>query len=686
MAHQWMSSPWNPHALCRLVVTHLADCDKDGAAAIEGGRTATLPQKDALLRRLLKTASAPRPKRRLADSPNPNACMNRTTRILILAMACLLFTANQGESDRDTGHFRTDTDRFLEEVRERLQTRIEQRFGGEGFMCRGEPICGIRSIPLFYEARGYAPAWFNGQGLRPAALAMARAIREAPEEGLSAADYHLMPIEQLMAEIDPVSFPSDLQKAGLWADLDLLLSDGFLLLAAHLAGGRVDPETLHPDWIGSPAGIDISALLDASTGDTPIDSILEDLKPNHSGYAELRLALQQMRQSAVRGGWPQVMDGPKLQPLERDPRVPDLRLRLQLSGDLTQENAMDPPEETQKELAKAASEDPAVETQELANEPPPENDDLFGIEMSQALMRFQSRHGLETDGILGRRTLAALNVTAEERARQIELNLERWRWMPSDLGRRHIMVNTADFRLSVVEDGRTVLEMPVVVGRPARRTPVFSALMTYMVLNPSWTVPHTIAVEDILPRLKAGENYLQEHAIHLFSGWNGDAVELDPQTVDWSHYSKRRFPFQLRQDPGPRNALGDFKFMFPNKFAVYLHDTPQRNLFKKVQRDFSSGCIRVENAPALAAYLLRDNSGWSEARLRAAIRNDAGERVIIIRNPLPVHLVYQTSWVDRDRRLHFRNDIYGRDKALDAALRQRAASAASVTVKDMAMK
>ena len=586
---------------------------------------------------------------RTADVNWTYADMNRLSKPLLLAMACLLLAANLARSDSNDDQI-PNAAPFLHEVQEQLRTRIERRFGSQGFVCHGEPICAIQSIPMFYEARGYAPAWFNSEGLRPAALAMVRAARQAPDDGLTAAVYHLAAIDRLLTEIIPLPFPPDSDRGALWADLDLLLSDSFLLLASHLAAGRVNPETLHPDWIGAPSGIDLLALLHASTGDTPIDAILEDLQPSHIGYAELRLALQQMRQAAAEGGWPRIEEGPKLQAFERDPRVHQLRLRLQISGDWEERGTI-------------------------------EDGAFFSTELAQSLVRFQARHGLDPDGVLGRQTLSALNVTAEERVRQIELNLERWRWLPTALGRRHVIVNTADFRLEVVEDGWTVLEMPVVVGRPARRTPVFSAEMTYMVLNPFWYVPHTIAVEDILPRLKAGENYLQENAIHVFNGWNGDAVELDPQSIDWNRYSKRRFPFQLRQDPGTQNALGYFKFMFPNKFAVYLHDTPQRNLFKKVQRDFSSGCIRVENAPALAAYLLKDNPGWSEGRLRAAIRENR-ERVIIIRNPLPVHLVYQTSWVDRDRRLHFRNDIYGLDKALDDALRQYSATS-STAVKDM---
>jgi murein L,D-transpeptidase YcbB/YkuD len=555
----------------------------------------------------------------------------------MLAIAVLIFLFSADANAQTSGNS------FYEDVKGKIKIRLEQRFGSEGFVCHGVTIVGIQTIPNFYENRNYTPAWFDERAHRPKVYAMIQAIRNASGDGLTPSDYHLSAIEELLALIEYSPFPPSADQIERWADLDLILSDSLLLLGSHLFTGRVNPETLHPDWIVAQPVMDLMALLNGSNGENKIEALLNALRPSNGGYAELRSALERMRIVVAEGGWPPVAEGPKLEPNRHDQRVPVLRRRLSISGDLT--------------AAESVS-----------------DSDFYDEDLAQAVRRFQTRHGIEPDGVIGQRTIMALNVTAEQRVRQIELNLERMRWLPKDLGSRHIAVNTADFRLEVIEKGRPVLEMPVVVGRPARRTPIFSAQMTYLVLNPFWSVPHTIATEDILPRLKAGENYLEEHNIQIFEGWDDGSVELDPKTIDWHQYSKRRFPFQLRQNPGPQNSLGQIKFMFPNKFSVYLHDTPQRSLFKKVQRDFSSGCIRVQNAPALAEYLLRDNPGWTEARLKSAIQEGGSERVIVIRNPLPVHLLYLTSWVDRQEVLNFRNDIYDRDPILDSALQQHRAT------------
>lgn len=243
------------------------------------------------------------------------------------------------------------------------------------------------------------------------------------------------------------------------------------------------------------------------------------------------------------------------------------------------------------------------------------------------------------------------------------------------------MVNTADFTLKTVDNGLENFRMRVVVGRPARRSPVFSANMTYMVANPYWNVPTTIAVEDILPELQKDPAYLTQRGIRVFRSWENDAEELDPATIDWSVYHADRFPFRLRQDPGPNNALGRIKFMFPNQFAVYLHDTPNRSLFKRVQRDFSSGCIRVESPALLAEFILEGDTRWNMEQLRELL-DKKETQVVRLSRPIPIHLLYMTAWVDEAGELHFRDDIYDRDHDLAQALSQRRPN----TVPDFALR
>jgi len=294
--------------------------------------------------------------------------------------------------------------------------------------------------------------------------------------------------------------------------------------------------------------------------------------------------------------------------------------------------------------------------------------DLFDEPLEHAVTKFQRRHGLTADGVVSPATRAELNVRVERRVEQLELNLERWRWLPKDLGRRHIIVNIAAYELEVVEDEMVVLAMRVVVGRPFNRTPVLSDTMRYIVLNPYWHVPQSIAAAELLPKVRRDPTYLARYKVRVFPNSGPDAPEVDPTMVDWSAVTPSHFAFRLRQDPGPLNALGRVKFMFLNKFNVYLHDTPARPLFEESQRDFSHGCIRIQQPIELAAYLLRQDPRWSRDALVRAL-GDAVDQSVPLPEPMPIHLLYWTAWADGDGTIEFRRDIHGRDAPLLTALR-----------------
>ncbi len=282
------------------------------------------------------------------------------------------------------------------------------------------------------------------------------------------------------------------------------------------------------------------------------------------------------------------------------------------------------------------------------------------------MRRFQKWHGLAVDGVVGPATLAALNVSVEKRIRQIEVNLERWRWLPQELGARHILVNIAGFELNVIENGQPVMTMRVVMGKEERPTPVFSGALTYLVVCPYWQVPSTIAVKDKLPQIRKDPGYLTRKKIKVFQG--GEAI--NPRTINWSEVTAKNFNYRFRQDPGPKNALGRVKFVFPNPFSVILHDTPDRELFTRNVRTFSSGCIRVEKPIELAEYVMHGDPQWTREKILATI-NKWVERTVWLPEPIPVHLLYFTAWVDAEGMTHFRDDIYGRDKRLDEALRKK---------------
>lgn len=326
-------------------------------------------------------------------------------------------------------------------------------------------------------------------------------------------------------------------------------------------------------------------------------------------------ALAKLADIARKGGWPVIGNGFNLQNGMRHRRVYALRQRLMLSGDY----------------------DPLDINSEK----------LFDEKLADAVLRFQLRHGLEVDGIVGPKTLAAMNVPVESRLRQIKANMERWRWIPHNLGRRHILVNIADFTLKVYENSQKVLESRVVVGKPHRSTPVFSDSVEYLVLNPYWYLPETIIVEDVAPNMIANPDYLARKRIKVFAVGSNEKQELDTAAIDWAGISKENLPYKLRQEPGPLNALGRVKIMFPNKFSIYLHDTPRQELFQKTSRDFSSGCIRVENPVELVSYLLGNDPLWSVENILASMESGEGQGVTLPEQ-IPIHILYWTAWADEE--------------------------------------
>lgn len=516
---------------------------------------------------------------------------------------------------------------------------VLDREGVPRFVLGREMLLNADLLPGFYRTRGYAPAWVDDHGLTVAGRQLLDLLRSADVEGLCPEEYHLAQIEPL------VELEADYRRYGILFDpvymarLDLLLTDAFLLYAAHLVEGRVDPTEVHEGWRARPRRFDLARLLSHALIGDQVGPVLADLAPPHQGYLLLREELERYRRISALGGWPAIPAGPVLRAGDTDPRLPWLRLRLLAGGDLLEHDAA--------------------------------GGELFDKETATALVRFQHRHGLDGDGVLGPKTLAALNVPVEARIRQIELNLERWRWLPKDLGERHILVNIAGFQLTVVEGEQTVMTMPVVVGTAYRKTPVFSARVNHLVFAPYWNVPPTILREDKLPKIKADPGYVQRQHFEIVHGTEEQPTFLDPWKIPWRRVTAATFPGQLRQKPGPWNPLGRVKFMFPNAFDVYLHDTPEKHLFGRDARSFSSGCIRIQRPLDLARYLLKAQ-GWGRNRILAAMARSTPLRVDLIRS-IPVHVLYWTAWVDSEGILQFRDDIYLRDLDLDRALNRRRA-------------
>jgi murein L,D-transpeptidase YcbB/YkuD len=297
--------------------------------------------------------------------------------------------------------------------------------------------------------------------------------------------------------------------------------------------------------------------------------------------------------------------------------------------------------------------------------------DAYDDSLVAAVRQFQATHGLNADGIVGRATLVALNVPAADRIRAMELNLERWRWLPRHLGESYVMVNTAAFAVELVNRDHAVQTMRAIVGRPDWPTPIVSARITELVLSPTWEIPKPIALAEVLPLVRRDPRYLAREHITVSRDSDGVMRDVDPLTVDWAAITDSTFGLSLTQAPGGHNPLGGIKFVFRNRFGVRIHDTPTPSLFAEQIRTFSHGCIRVEHAAELAAALLQDSRRWPLDSVRARMHQPHPETVPLPR-ATPVHVSYWTVWVDHDGTVEFRDDVYGWDSRLSAALAARA--------------
>jgi len=484
-------------------------------------------------------------------------------------------------------------------------------------------------LSQFYEGRGFRPAWSDDYGPSPDVEDFLEVIRSAYREGLNLQDYHLNKIEAVLSDLYASQIGLGTHDAVKLADLDLILTQAFFLYASHLVDGRVDHRNIYPDWVVNQGSVDLKAILSEALDSGDMQKTLADLAPRYPGYVRLKEKLMEYQAIAESGGWPHVPDGPKLLKGSRGKRVAILRQRLIASGD----------------LASMAQENPVI----------------FDHDVEMAIRKFQKRHGLKDDGKVGKLTLKVINVPLETRIRQIALNMDRLRWLSYDMGQNYIFVNVADFSLEVMEDELPVMSMRIIAGKDEQRSCVLSAKMTYLELNPFWRVPDSIATKEILPQIKKNPGYLAQKTIKVFKDWSDNAKEIDPMLVNWSRVRASNLGYKFRQEPGPLNPLGRIKFIFPNECEIYLHDTPARHLFGRTRRDFSHGCIRVEKPIELATYLLRNKETWIQKKILAEIKK--GKRqVVMLPEPVNVHIFYGTVWVDREGVLQFRNDIYHADE------------------------
>jgi murein L,D-transpeptidase YcbB/YkuD len=499
---------------------------------------------------------------------------------------------------------------------DRIVTAIQQQLDVQNRVT-SMPELDWERLREFYTSNDYYPVWVDIKGPLPKASVLRKILQNAAAEGLEPQTYR----SEMLDNIWPSRLPENM------AQLDLLLTDALLAYSVDVSYGRFDPKDIDPLWHIARPTLDAMALLRSIIANEDMRAALQALPPSHAGYKRLRAALARYQAMEEKGGWPPLAAGPLLEFGAYHREVAFLRHRLRIEGDL-----------------------------ELR---PIRDEEFFDRPVEHAVERFQVRYGLKMDGIVGPSTRDAMNVPVSKRIEQIKLNMERWRWLPRHLGQRYIMVNTAGFELAAFENRQPQFTMWVIIGTPERQTPVLNGMMHTVVFNPYWTIPATIAVEELIPQQRRNPNFLSKRGIRVYT----NNMEIDPHNVDWSKVNKNHLPYILRQDPGPRNPLGRIKFLFSNQYQIYLHDTPAQRLFNNTTRAFSHGCVRVEDPVRLANFLLGNNTGWDQDKIAQLMAADHSVEVPVpVKQPVPIYLVYWTAWVAEDGGVFFRPDIYERDK------------------------
>lgn len=528
----------------------------------------------------------------------------RLTRWLVLSALGLVLASSAGADSLGSSQ------EVLRQAVERLEVEGAFDFGDTR-------LAATRLIPVLYERLGFQLAWTRSEMLEE----LLSAVRGAAGHGLDPRDYHLAAIESRLARGDWESVDPAVR-----VDLDLLLTDSLARLVFTLHFGKLNPTQLDPEWNLSRTfeGIDAVKLFEDVLRSGEIQQVVDQAAPQGAYYSRLLPALAEYRAIEAAGGWPIVEDGPALELDVVDSRVPTLRRRLVAVGDLD-----------------AGPEDSA---------------ERYDKTLEAAVIAFQTRHGIDSDGIVGTQTLGELNVPVEHRVDQLRASLERARWVFRDLVDDLLVVDIAGFELHLFRQGAEIWTTPVQVGLPYHSTPIFKSQMTYLVFNPTWTVPPGILRRETLPKVRKDPTYLATENMSVVAA-SGQLI--DPDTLDLDG----PFPYTIRQEPGPNNALGRVKFMFPNPYMVYLHDTPSKTLFGKASRAFSHGCIRAQDPLRLAEILLEASPEWDEAAIERTLASNKTTTVLLA-EPLTVMLLYWTAEVSEDGTVVFKKDIYNRDAAV----------------------
>lgn len=511
------------------------------------------------------------------------------------------------------------------DVRDYIEVFLSNAPQNTARQINGIAIASQTILPAIYQDREFNPLWRNELSI----LQYMDILKGIDEEGLDVSDYHFHELKSIRDRL----WQLQKDRPDLRAEYDILLTDSLLRLGYHLVAGKVDPVQLDSHWnmalnVGK---LNMMFEMTDAIQRGRIDILIDYLRPNFPIYTRLKSALKEYRLISRNGGWGKIPTGRTLKIGDSDSRIPFIRQRLAITHDY------------QGEI-----------TDEIR----------YDNDLGEAVRNFQYRHNLPPNAYITDKTIGRMNVPVENKIEKIRINMERARWVMHDLPEKFIMADIAGYSVTYYDNGKSIWRTRAQVGKTFRKTPILRSEITYLVINPTWTVPPTILKEDILPKINKDPEYLIRKDLRVID-YEGNAI--DAETIDWSQYPENSFPYLIRQNPGPGGALGRVKFMFPNDYSVYIHDTPYRSLFSKSERAFSSGCIRIERPYELIEMLLNDPVNWNSERITETI--DSLQTVnVSLPEPITVLLFYWTATVDDEGHILFRPDIYQRDAAVSRGL------------------
>jgi L,D-transpeptidase YcbB len=541
--------------------------------------------------------------------------IRRIPAVLLVALCCQLFSLSA----------RADIQHELVDLTESLL------LDGEGRLPGGGQIFQPAIIEDFYAGNKYQPAWQS----RQQAQVVLELLRDSTLDGLNPEDYHYSALMDLWSRRDQPQEQYDRARAR----FDVMLSDGFVLYIRHLLEGKVNPRQLDPTFNFSQRDFKpavVAANLRQVIAEDRVAQIVEQARPDSPFYHQMRAALRHYRVLAM-DPFRSIPADAVLKPGQTHANILSLRQRLNELGYLR--------------------------AGDLASR-------KYDGELVGAVKQFQRDHGIDVDGVVGAQSYAFLNMSWQARVDSLRINMDRVRWIYEDMSDDVIVVNIAGFELYYLRGDELLWEAPVMTGTVAHQTPIFTKRLKYLEFNPTWTVPRSIIGRSLFPKFSANPQYVIDNDYKLYDS-KGQAV--DPHSINWSAYNGRNFPYRVVQQPGDKNALGRVKFIFPNRYAIYLHDTPSRELFSRSARAFSSGCVRVKNPLEFAEVLLNDPENWSLQQVESLVDSRKPQHRVFLQRDVDVVLMYWTTSPTRGGRLQFHNDVYGKDPAAMAALEARPA-------------